>query len=48
MKKYLGMNENSIDQIIDRLFAPAADFISAIVLFPLFTINGVEVPFIVV
>ena len=42
------MNEKSIDQIIDRLFAPAADFISAIVLFPLFTINGVEVPLIVV
>ena len=42
------MNEKSIDQIIDRLFAPAADFVSAIVLFPLFTVNGVEVPFIVV
>ena len=42
------MNEQSIDQIIDRLFAPAADFVSAIVLFPLFTVNGVEVPFIVV
>ncbi len=42
------MNDKNIDQIIDRLFAPAADFISAIVLFPLFTINGVEVPMIVV
>ena len=42
------MNENNIDQLIDRLFAPAADFISALVLFPLFTINGVEVPLIVV
>lgn len=42
------MNEKNIDQIIDSIFAPAADFISAIVLFPLFTINNVEVPFIVV
>lgn len=42
------MNEKNIDQLIDSIFAPAADFISAIVLFPLFTINGVEVPFIVV
>ncbi|WPP51922.1 alanine/glycine:cation symporter family protein [Catalinimonas niigatensis] len=42
------MNEKSIDQLIDSIFAPAADFISAIVLFPLFTINGVEVPFIVI
>lgn len=42
------MVEKNVDQIIDSIFAPAADFISAVVLFPLFTINGVEVPFIVV
>ncbi|MEK6482191.1 alanine/glycine:cation symporter family protein [Catalinimonas sp. 4WD22] len=41
------MNERNIDQFIDGIFAPLADFISAIVLFPIFTINGVEVPFIV-
>lgn len=44
----LHMNEKSIDQLIDSIFALAADFIGAVVLFPLFTINGVEVPFIVV
>lgn len=37
----------SIDQLIDSIFAPAADFISAVFFFPLFTIRGVEVPFIV-
>lgn len=41
------MEEKSIDQLIDSIFAPAADFISAVFFFPLFTINGVEVPFIV-
>lgn len=40
--------EKSVDEIIDDIFAPAADFIGTVVLFPLFTINGVGVPFIVV
>lgn len=39
--------EKSIDQIIDGIFAPAADFISTVFFFPLLTIRGVEVPFIV-
>ncbi len=38
----------SVDQIIDSIFAPAAEFVSTVFFFPLFTIRGVEVPFIVV
>lgn len=39
--------EQSVDEIIDSLFAPLANIVSAIIFFPLFTINSVEVPFIV-
>ncbi len=41
-------DEKSVDQIIDSLFAPLAEIISTVIFFPLFSINGVEVPFIVV
>ncbi len=39
--------ERSVDEIIDSLFAPLANIISDVIFFPLFTINAVEVPFIV-
>jgi AGCS family alanine or glycine:cation symporter len=40
--------ETSIDETINSLFAPLAAVIEAVIFFPLFSINGVGVPFIVV
>ena len=40
------VEEKSIDQQINDLFGPAADFVASIIFYPIFTIKGVEVPFI--
>jgi len=40
--------ERGIDETIDSLFAPLANIIEAIIFFPLFSVNGIDVPFIVV
>ncbi|MEQ9440975.1 MAG: alanine/glycine:cation symporter family protein [Cyclobacteriaceae bacterium] len=40
------VEEKSIDQKINDLFGPAADFIAGIIFYPIFSIRGVEVPFI--
>ena len=38
--------EQSIDETIDAIFTPISNFATSIIFYPLFTIRGVEVPFI--
>ncbi|WPP52265.1 alanine/glycine:cation symporter family protein [Catalinimonas niigatensis] len=41
-----GMEEKSIDVMLNELFNPAAEFIFSVIFYPILTIKGVEVPFI--
>ena len=38
--------EGTVDQIIASVFTPISDFATSVIFYPLFTIRGVEVPFI--
>lgn len=38
--------EKTVDQMINELFDPAANFVFSIIFYPIFTVKGVEVPFI--